>query len=1724
MKRKWLKQLLAGACVTTMALTSFPFSDFSMNIVQAADSKQDLTLWYNSPAPDSYDGWEKWSLPLGNSGIGASVFGGISSERIQLNEKSLWSGGPSESRPKYNGGNLEDKGKNGDTVKQIQDAFAKGDSKKASDLCNNLVGVSDDAGVNGYGYYLSYGNMYLDFKGLKDDQVKNYRRDLDLRTAVASVQYDHNDTHYVRENFVSYPDNVLVTKITAKGKDKLNLDVRIDPDNEKGDGSNKPEPQSYKRDWTTTVKDGMISISGTLKDNQMKFSSQTKVLTDGKSKDNEKTVTVSDADEVIIITSIGTDYKNEYPKYRTGETDEQVAKRVQTYVDKASKKSYDALKQSHIDDFNSIFGRVELNLGQEVSTKTTDELLKAYNNGSATDAEKRQLEVMLFQYGRYLTVESSRETPEDDPSRATLPANLQGIWVGANNSAWHADYHMNVNLQMNYWPTYSTNMAECATPLIDYVDSLREPGRITAKIYAGVESTKEKPENGFMAHTQNNPFGWTCPGWNFDWGWSPAAVPWILQNCWEYYEYTGDVNYMKEYIYPMMKEEAIFYDQILVRDADGKLVSSPSYSPEHGPRTAGNTYEQSLIWQLYEDVITAAKTLNVDNELVEKWTKNQADLKGPIEIGKSGQIKEWYEETTVNSMGSGFGHRHISHMLGLFPGDLISVDTPEWFEAAKVSMNNRTDESTGWGMGQRINTWARLGDGNRAHKLITDLFKKGILTNLWDTHAPFQIDGNFGMTSGVAEMLLQSNMGYINLLPALPDTWANGSVNGLVARGNFVVNMNWADKNVTEASILSRNGGKATVQMTNASLATVVDEDGNVLDLEVIGKDKIAFDTTAGKTYTIKNIPSEVTIPAPTGLKAERMADDNVSLSWDAAKAEGTTYNVYRQVGDGDVQCIESGLAETSYTDPTASDKLEDIKYQISSVTNKKESERSAQVSVNDLRNMAGMIDDTDSRIVYEGAWGVWKENANYNGTIKYLQTPKGGETATLDFVGTGIEVIVCKNSDRGFYQVQIDGEDCGKVDTYSKTTERQTSVFKKDNLKYGKHRIVLTATGEKQDASSSSKVELDALKVLDNTAKKPSEIKVATVSGITTIGKAESTVQMKATVLPEDVKDKSVTWSSSDKSLATVDANGLVTFGKQNGTVTITATSNADKTISGKTELKIAIVGDEANQTETIVEDGALEGSKRNPDITWNGNWSTYAGEANRHHGGTKTECTGKDSYFEYNFSGTGVEVYVQKHQNFGALEVFIDNKSEGVKSLNGSGNGDDQQLLFSKKDLENKDHTIKCVIKEERGKAQANLDYLKILKPVVSATVDKANLQDAITKASQLEETAYPKDKWQTFMETYKEAVSTMNKDDATKEAVDKATENLKNAVETLGKAQAPSINDEKGKTLLVESKRVVLEWDAVKGAKSYKITADGIEEVTTANTHVTINGLKPNTSYAFKVYAVNEGGTSEKYIEIPAKTTASTDQETLPTVIDITKIAKGKDGVVLNWKPVEKASGYTIYLDGKELGDTAKAEYELKDLTEGQTYVVKIVAYTESGVVSLPAQFSFIFSSEPEKGDQIVVSVQEFEPITVEYGTNFKDLKLPKTATITLGTTRMNETVNINWEKGTYDSEKPGTYTLSGALELPNGITNPNKLSAKIQVTVKDKVSEPQNPGDHSGSTGNNGSNTGNTGNHSNNTTSGTNSAVQTGDQTNVWLWGVVALAAAAVCIVIFSKKKK
>lgn len=1090
MKKKKLFKVVSAALSAVLLVSSVPAGALAAPALSAVlpEQKTDagenlLKLWYDEPVSKGTtildagsfgttaedNRWQQLSLPIGNSFMGANVYGEIASERLTFNQKTLWNGGPSESRADYDGGNKET-ASNGkamwEAYEDVVNAFLAGNDSTASTLCNQLVGES-----SGYGAYQSWGDIYLTFDGLTASTVtSNYERSLDLTTAIANVDFTADGTDYHREYFISYPDNVLAMKLTAEGSDSMSLNVSFPIDNEEGVTSkNLGKNVTYKVD----AGEKTIVTAGSMQDNQMKLNSMLQVVTSGQvtAGSDDMSLDITDASEVIIFVSADTDYENNYPDYRTGETDEELAQSVAAVVEAAEKKGYDLVKESHLADYQELFSRVELDLGQAVTNMPTDDLLAAYKSGTASDAEKRLLEVLLYQYGRYLTIASSRE--------GDLPSNLQGVWqnrVGdANRVPWGSDYHMNVNLQMNYWPTYSSNLAECAAPLIDYVDSLREPGRVTAETYFGI-SSENGEANGFTAHTQNTPFGWTCPGWDFSWGWSPAAVPWILQNCWEYYEYTRDEDYMREKIYPMMKEEAILYDQILVDSGveitleDGtkstRLVSAPTYSPEHGPRTLGNAYEQELIWQLYEDCITAAETLGVDADLAEIWKENQSRL-APIEVGDSGQIKEWYTETTLGSMGER-GHRHMSHLLGLFPGDLISVDNDTYMDAAIVSLTDRGMESTGWGMGQRINSWARTGQGNKAHQLIQTLFKKGIYPNMWDTHSPFQIDGNFGYTSGVNEMLMQSNMGYINILPALPDAWSDGSVNGIVARGNFELGIEWQNGRASSVRILSKSGGKCTVQYTGISSAVVKDSRGNAVAAEKLSRDRVSFETAEGETYTIEGFKELAA--APANVEAVN-GSGGVSITWDAV-AGAESYIVYRRT-DSDYVKIAENVTEAAYTDKTEFDDIISVRYKISAVVAGAEGAQSDAASVAEAS--AGIwIDDTDASISYTGSWADWEESKNYNGTLKYDQNGVKGDTIEMSFTGTGIDIIAPKNSNYGAYVVLIDGEEAGTADCSASQSLSQQVVYSNRSLSSGAHTIKLVVNG----GDTSGKIEFDAFVV----------------------------------------------------------------------------------------------------------------------------------------------------------------------------------------------------------------------------------------------------------------------------------------------------------------------------------------------------------------------------------------------------------------------------------------------------------------------------------------------------------------------------------------------------------------------------------------------------------------------------------------------------------------------
>lgn len=1261
MKRKHLKRVVAGTFAAVMATSGISFPQAN---VHAEEKGNELRLWYDEPtsqgtnilgAGSGYDTdeknrWQQHTLPIGNGDMGANVYGEIASEHLTFNEKTLWTGGPSESRKDYMGGNSTEKGQDGASLKNIQKLFAEGKTSEATAACNNLlVGIS-----NGYGAYQPWGDIYFDYKDITEKNATEYQRDLDLKTAISTVSFKEDGTQYTREFFMSHDDDVLVARLEAKGSEKLNLDVRF------------PSKQGGK-----TVAEGndTLKLCGALTDNQMKYASYLTVKADnGSVTGSGDKLTVKDASAVTVYLSAATDYKNAFYNedktedyyYRTGETDEALAKRVKETVDKAVEKGYKEVKATHLEDYQELFNRVSLNIGQTVSEKTTDDLLKTYKDGSASEPEKRQLENMLFQYGRYLTIASSREDSQ-------LPSNLQGVWNSLTNPPWSSDYHMNVNLQMNYWPTYSTNLSECALPLIDYVDALREPGRVTAKVYTGVES-KEGEANGFMAHTQNTPFGWTCPGWAFSWGWSPAAVPWILQNCWEYYEFTGDTEFMEENIYPMLKEEATFYNQILTEDKDGKLVSSPSYSPEHGPYTAGNTYEHTLIWQLYEDAAKAAEVLGQDTELAAKWKENQSKLKGPIEIGDDGQIKEWYEETTLDSMkpqgADPAGHRHLSHMLGLFPGDLIA-QKEEWVQAAKVSMDYRTDNSTGWGMGQRINTWARLVEGNKAHELIQNLFKGGIYPNLWDTHAPFQIDGNFGYTSGVSEMLLQSNMGYLNLLPAIPDVWADGSVDGLIARGNFEVDMDWAKTSLTKAEILSKNGGECEIGYPSIAKAKIVDSKGAEVTVEKVSEDRIKFNTTKGETYTMTEIPER---PVKAPANASAIYKDNTAIVTFDAVANAEKYVVYAST-DGTTY---NKVGEVDGTEYKAEDFAEGTTYKVAAVVEGKEGEKTSKITPEQLA-VTNKIDDRDSRIEYSSGWGNWgPQEGQYEKTEKYSNTV--GDTAELYFYGTGVRVIGMKNTDCRTFDLYVDGELKKKdVSTTSSTCQRQQVLTEITGLDKGIHKVKLVV--------KQGKISLDAFEF--DAAVEATGLQITGADSLNM--NASKTLQLEAVYTPEGAAGAGVDWSVDKQEVATIDANGLLTAVKA-GTVVVTATDKENEKLT-------------ATKTITITKEATtVKYDDRDSSIKYDANWTKWDEE--KHYNGTETETTTDGASFSFEFNGTGIGLYVMKLEKSGntggaQLKIEIDGQEAGkVSTFTTVAGSEPQQKVFEKLDLTDGKHTVKVTV----------------------------------------------------------------------------------------------------------------------------------------------------------------------------------------------------------------------------------------------------------------------------------------------------------------------------------------------------------------------------------------------------------------------------------------------
>ncbi|SDL92615.1 alpha-L-fucosidase 2 [Nonomuraea jiangxiensis] len=758
----------------------------------------DLTLWYTSPATD----WETQALPIGNGPLGAKLFGGVATEQIQFNEKTLWTGGPGSSG--YNFGNWTSPRPGAIDAVQAQ---IDRDARMAPSSVASALGQ----GKTNFGSYQTFGDLFLDFAN-PPSSTSQYRRELSLREAVARVGYTAGGVEYTREYFASNPGNVIVARLSASQNGRVSFTLRH---------------TSPRNDKSVTAANGRLTIRGTLANNGMRFEAQVQVVNQGGTRtDSGDRVTVSGANSVMLVLSAGTNYSDAYPTYRGGDPASAVTSRVTT----AAARSYDELKAAHVADYRNLFDRVKLNIGQTNPTIPTNQLRSGYTGGSSS--QDRALEAMFFAYGRYLLISSSREND-------ILPANLQGVWNNVTNPPWDADYHVNINLQMNYWPAEQTNLRETTRPYDRYISSMVAPGRVTAGNMYGAR--------GWVVNNETNPYGFTgVHNWATSF-WFPEAAAWTTQHMYDSYRFSRDLNYLRNTAYPVIKGAAEFWLDFLHTDPrDGKLVVSPSYSPENGDFSAGASMSQQIVREVFTNALAAARALNVDTSFQNEVSTALSRLDPGLRIGRWGQLQEWKSDWDSQTD----THRHVSHLFALHPGNQILPGTAE-AQAARVSLNARGDGGTGWSKAWKINFWARLLDGNRAHKLLGEQLKSSTLDNLWDTHPPFQIDGNFGATSGIAEMLVQSQHDTVHVLPALPSAWPTGSVTGLRARGDVTVDTTW--RSGAAETITLRTGKSAPIKVRTAAATGayhVRDESGATVTATRTG-DTLGWNATVGKTYTV---------------------------------------------------------------------------------------------------------------------------------------------------------------------------------------------------------------------------------------------------------------------------------------------------------------------------------------------------------------------------------------------------------------------------------------------------------------------------------------------------------------------------------------------------------------------------------------------------------------------------------------------------------------------------------------------------------------------------------------------------------------------------------------------------------------------------------------------------------------------------------------------------------
>ena len=757
--------------------------------------KDDILLWYTTPACTSvtdkpliwkYDTeWMK-ALPLGNGSLGGMVYGGVNLDRIQLSEETMWSGSYQES----------DNPKAKQHLATIRQLLFDGKYKAATDLCSSTqickgvgTGRAHGAAIP-YGSFQMLGDLWLDF----DDKssYSNYKRQLNLNKAVAQVSYTQGGVNFVREYLTSFPDQVMALRLTADKENKISFTAKMN------------RAERYK---TYSEGENLI-MRGALADGKggdgLHYMTRLKAITKGGTVSySDSTVSIKSATEVVLLLAASTDYVLDYPRY-TGRDYEALTKQR---IDNAAALGYSRLHETHVRDYASLFDRSDFSLSNSSVNKIpTDSLLVRVKNNHQVDTRLHEL---LFHFGKYLLISSSRP--------GTLPANLQGIWTNKLNSPWNGDFHTDINIQMNYWPTEVTNLSELHQPLFDLINSIVEPGTKTAQVQYGMK--------GWVVHPVTNVWGFTSPGERIGWGMHAGATAWICQHIAEHYRFTGDSDFLKE-MYPALKGAVMFYLDWLVKDPKtGEYISGPAVSPENtfyapdGSKcqiSMGPSHDQQVIYQLLSDFIAASDVLQENDTIVEHVKQVLVHL-AQSPIGPDGRLMEWrYDFKEVDK-----GHRHLSHMFALHPGCQINtVQTPELVEAAKKSLQCRIAHGTGhvgWSGAWLVNLYARLQDSEHAIDGINTMLETHIAPNMFSLlGAPFQIEAGFGLTAGIAEMLLQSHVydqgvQVLSILPTLPSVWKTGCFKRLKARGGFEISASWEDGKLNELKVLSLLGNKCRI-------------------------------------------------------------------------------------------------------------------------------------------------------------------------------------------------------------------------------------------------------------------------------------------------------------------------------------------------------------------------------------------------------------------------------------------------------------------------------------------------------------------------------------------------------------------------------------------------------------------------------------------------------------------------------------------------------------------------------------------------------------------------------------------------------------------------------------------------------------------------------------------------------------------------------------------------